>query len=276
MLAHDFNINDLAFVKIWSEYQLTGDISPLEMELKMLALKGQPNAIAKWYEFFAPGKCEQLDKIVSNLVLTDFENRLARGYYEKYFGQDKLNDGIKLFEYIVKSDRYFMSTVKSSRMSYRPYFERESDKMDKIKNNTYLSYFRSACKEAYQNSNSAPSKLKQLFLKTRAQEILFEYIFQIPNIGKFGRDRTQKFNHLSKEISVSLKEFLILHNKTKSKIKSFSQHPQLYFAIANLISLYLKSTNKPCKRLEKLREKIYSDLTNISVQILDEDSAKLQ
>lgn len=80
MLETKMNKLDFEFMKLWSEYLLNDDANEIMTRLKELALKGQMNAIQKWYGFNAIGQCKEIDNIVENLkgITTDELLAIAR------------------------------------------------------------------------------------------------------------------------------------------------------------------------------------------------------
>ena len=222
MLTHDFNINDLGFVKVWSNYQLTGDITPQIENLKTLALKGQPNAIAKWYDFFQPGKCPELDEMTKSLDTSDFETMLAKGYFEKHFGQKNLNNLVEIYKNIIKTDMLYQIHDKHARNRIeRHYFHaREKQQINDIKENSYLQYFRHACKNAYYETEKENIDLRRFYLQERAHELMLEYCFQLPNIGNLANDRESKLKNTKKSIEKELKTLLAEYKHKFEMVKS--------------------------------------------------------
>ena len=271
MLSHNFNIKDLDFIKLWSEFQLTGDMTPLEDDLKTLALQGQPNAIAKWYEYFKPGKSPELDNKMENFNPQNFEEYLAKGYYEKHIKYDTFKEEFSYFKNMVKSNRYLMSfkPYTNSKKSCKYFFLREEEQMQTLKANTYLSYFRQASKESFKELSQNSSSANSLYLKSRAFDILLEYAYQIPKFGMLNDDRKFKINYTHDLIKKSIKNVLKQYTENSQKFTSDEdacyENPQFYFAVANLISTYLRTTSKPCKKLSQLREKLYTNLKELPV-----------
>ncbi|MBQ8444580.1 MAG: hypothetical protein IJX25_04435 [Clostridia bacterium] len=282
MLSHDFNINDLGFVKIWSQYQLTGDITPFEESLKHLALKGQPNAIAKWYEFFQPGKCSELDKYTSELQPLDFEELLAKGYFKKHFDENNMSKELAIYRNRVQTDLYFQKFEKShsGNLQRESFHLRDRALREDVKNHTHLKYFRQSCRQAYKNLSVCSDTIQKELIRSRAYQIMLEYTYQLPKVGGLSRERTGKFDGVQKDLQSHLINQLKAYQFFAAKLKEYnlqiSQYPQFAFSFASYINTYLKSTDTPSKKLEKLKDEIFTELSQLNVPFLAPEEVEKQ
>lgn len=103
MLEYDFNDLDNDFITLWSNYMLYNDTTSIIKPLRILAEKGQINAIQSWYVLKkSEEKSEIIDNIVDGYYGDSFNEKLAIA--NRIYDQNKLQ--IKsLLENIVLADK---------------------------------------------------------------------------------------------------------------------------------------------------------------------------
>jgi len=120
-MMHKFNSLDLDFTIVWSNFQKHKDLNILFNGLKTLAIAGQPNALAKWFEFFKLGDCPQIDKKMTTVEADNTHLLIAKGLYEK---QRSLSNN--------KPDDTYLKFLRSAiNISFKEYFT-ENIEIDKL------------------------------------------------------------------------------------------------------------------------------------------------
>ena len=82
-MMHKFNSLDLNFAVVWSQFEKNKNLQELENNLKSLAIAGQPNALAKWYQYFNIGDYPQIDEKMNSIETNSCYHLIAKGFYEK-------------------------------------------------------------------------------------------------------------------------------------------------------------------------------------------------
>ena len=106
MLQHDFKNIDLEFVLLWSRYKMNGSQGAIIDELKDLALRGQINAIQKWYCLNGITACPELDAKLEKMECTDYEELWAKGLYEQ-----RKDERVGTLESYVNTHRSLMKKI---------------------------------------------------------------------------------------------------------------------------------------------------------------------
>ena len=261
MLQHDFKNIDLEFIYLWSRFKLENNQGAIVDDLKDLALRGQINAIQKWYLLHSVTACPELDKRMEEMQCTNYEELWAKGLYEQRKDEKigKLESLVKEHRSLYKKIEYIAKSGDAEEKEELPDYMAKIESLENdMKQKTYLSYYR----QAYRLAREEAKALGSVFSGLRACEMMKMYARELPTIELFQRQAASLLMQASQKNQLYVKEFIAKHKKFSAGNITPHHQPQFYYNMAKSLVLF-KSENlfNKNKYYKKLSDSIYEDLT---------------
>ena len=264
MLQYEYTNLDDEFVHLWSQYKIHKESNKIMPQLKDLALRGQINAVQKWYLFNNAGVCHEIDNIAESYKGTNYEELWAIAIYKQsqLSNIKKLDEKVKRFNFLY--EKYITLIDNHGDEKQIDEIEKSMHQVEiEINQKTYLNYYREAFTEALKQAKET----KNIYIFARVCEMIKKYNNELPIKAPFVR-QSIKLHAKAKAINKEVVENLY------SKYKQFKanginpyQHPQFYFHFANACTLFKsnKLFNKNSKYATIAKE-IYSNIASEKVK----------